>query len=170
MAKIRQMQKLGFKADGPRHIGKRIVIGSDHRGFLLKEGLKAYLSKHYEVEDVGCFSEKRTDYTRYAAKIAKAISRDKLNTVGIGICGSGIGMSIVSNKFRGVYAARCLSKKDAELSRKHNNTNFLALPAISLKSAKRIVDAWLTTPFEKRELAYVRRFLQTLQIEGKNFK
>lgn len=154
------------------HLGKRIVIGSDHRGFELKEKLKEFLKTFSpNIEDIGTFNAERADYPIYSSKIAEKIAAEPLNAVGIGICGSGIGIGIPAAKFKGVYPARCLDEEDAVSSRKHNNSNLLTLSAdrTDFESAKRIAELWLTTKFYEtmNEEPYLRRFLETVRIESK---
>lgn len=158
------------------HIGKKIVIGSDHRGYELKSELISYLkSKKYKVLDVGTNNDERTNYPEYSYLIGEQVSKDKrLKTVGIGVCGSGIGIGIPASKFFGVYPARCLDIGDAEMSRKHNNSNYLSISGdkTGVEDAKRIVDTWLSTDFysNESEKAYLDRFVQTCMLERKSKK
>lgn len=106
-----------------------IAIGSDHGGYKLKEEIKKYLEeKEIEYEDCGTFSEERSDYPEIAKVVAKEI-QNKQCTQGILICRSGIGMSIVANKFKGIRCAKCDNEEEAKFSRMHNNSNVLALGA-----------------------------------------
>lgn len=155
------------------HKGKRIVIGSDHRGFEHKKGIIKFLEeKSYNVKDVGTYDEKRCDYPLFSGKIGSEVSQDReLSTIGIGICGSGIGILIPASKYQGIYTARCLTPEDASTSRRHNNTNVLGISAdnISLESALNVVKTWLDTPFfsdRKKEIAYLHRYVQTVKFEG----
>ena len=128
---------------------KAIVIGSDHAAFLMKEFVKELLSsKGYSVLDVGPFNEDRCDYPDYAVAVSKTVVEK--NIPGILLCGSGIGVSIVANRFCGVRAALCRSAYDAEMSRKHNDANVLCLGARVNSEAeiKEIVESWLSTEFE----------------------
>jgi ribose 5-phosphate isomerase B len=153
------------------HKGKTIVIGSDHRGFEYKESIVRKLKeKGYEIEDVGIFSKEKCDYPLISEKIGKNISQDYLNRVGIGICGSGIGILIPASKHKRVYAARCLNKKEAETSRKHNNTNMLGIGAdyMDFETVLETIFKWLETPFysnPEEEGAYLKRYIQTVKIE-----
>lgn len=162
------IEKQGIKISIGSHQGKKIILGCDHRGFEVKEKLKELLEN---TKDVGCSSKERVDYPVYSEKIGEEISKDPLNTIGIGICGSGIGIGIPASKFKGVYPARCLDEEDAVSSRKHNNSNLLTLSAdkTSFEQIKKIVELWLKTRFyeTKDEEPYLRRFLETLRIEGK---
>lgn len=128
----------------------KIVLASDHAGYELKNVLVEYLkAKAYEVEDAGPNSSDRCDYPDYAYKASKLVS-DGICDVGILVCGSGIGMSIVANKVSKIRAALCADTTYAKLSREHNNANVLCLGARLLdeKTAKDIVDVWLATEFE----------------------
>lgn len=127
-----------------------IVIGCDHGGYKLKEEVKRYLiEKGIECEDVGTYSEESVNYPEYAAKVAEAVSSKKADT-GIVICRSGIGVSMVANKFKGVRCAPCYEETTAKFSRMHNNANILALGAdyVSVNEAICIVRMFLATPFE----------------------
>lgn len=149
------------------HEGKRIVLASDHRGFGLKKTLLAHLSLlGYATLDVGTYNNQRCDYPDYAVKLGKEVSENYLNTIGIAICGSGIGMSIVTGKFRFVYPARCLTKEDAILSRIHNNSNVLVLSE-SVAGADYIMFKWLTTPFYQGVVdeQYLIRYIKTVKME-----
>ncbi len=129
---------------------KIIYIGSDHAGFLYKERIKEMLqSSGYKVTDRGCFDENSVDYPVYAGLVAKDIS-DSKDTFGILICGSGIGMSIAANKYKGIRCALCHNEYTAEMSRRHNNANVLALGArvIGIDLALSIVRRFLETEFE----------------------
>lgn len=129
---------------------KNIVIGSDHGGFKLKEKVREYLEKSgYRVRDVGAFCEEPCDYPEFAAKAASAVSKG-LYERGILICKSGIGNSIVANKFPGVRAALCYNLAAARLSREHNDSNILVLGSRFVTSAlaKKMALAWLNTKFQ----------------------
>ncbi len=130
----------------------KIYIAADHNGFKLKEALKKSLSKrHHEVKDLGNTKyQVRDDYPDYARKVAKYVAEDK-QAMGIVLCGSGQGMCMVANKYKGVRAALGWSLSVAKKSRQDNNSNILCLPAqyISQTQAIRIVHAWLTTDFSK---------------------
>lgn len=131
-----------------------LAIGSDHAGFELKEELKAHLEStgQYQIKDFGCPDTNSVDYPNIAQDLARFIS-DNNGTKGILICGSGIGVSIAANRFKGVRAALCPTKEYAELSRLHNNSNVIALGARFLKTeeAQEIVETWLTTSFDTAE-------------------
>lgn len=127
-----------------------VLIASDHAGFALKEEIKSYLQKKkYRLRDLGTYTDASCDYPDYAASLAKEISEGKARQ-GILICKSGIGNSIVANRFLGVRAALCYNIKAARLARQHNDANVLVLGAAFVKPslAKRIIAVWLNTPFE----------------------
>ncbi|MCK9276333.1 MAG: ribose 5-phosphate isomerase B [Syntrophales bacterium] len=128
----------------------KIAIGSDHAGFDLKEEIKIYLTeKSAEVIDVGTYSPEPADYPDYGSAVARMTASGKVDR-GILICGSGIGMSIVANRFTGVRAALCTDPETAELSRRHNDANILVLAGrrTSIDRALQIADIWLETGFE----------------------
>jgi len=124
----------------------KIIIGSDHAGFDLKEALKESFDG---MVDVGTYNEDSVDYPDFAAKVARAVSSGEFDR-GILICGSGVGMSIVANKFPGVRAALCTDIDTARMSRMHNDANILVLAGrrTDVKTAVAIVKVWLDTPFE----------------------
>ncbi len=127
----------------------KIAIGSDHAAFEMKELLKKFLqSKNIDVVDVGTHSTERSDYPDYASAIAKAVIDQKIS--GILLCGSGIGVSIVANRYKGIRAALCRSSYDAEMARKHNDANVLCLGARTNTEAEviSIVTTWLSSEFE----------------------
>ncbi len=127
-----------------------IAIASDHGGYALKEKVKAHLKElGYEVQDFGTDSLDSCDYPDYAAPAAKAVASGECEK-GIVICTTGIGVSIVANKVRGVRCALCTDPFAAEMTRRHNDTNVLAMGAglVGENLALRIVDTWLSTEFE----------------------
>ncbi len=129
---------------------KTILIASDHGGFGLKEKIKPYLGRlGFNVKDLGAYSIQRCDYPRFAYLLAKDISRKKYSR-GILICKSGIGNSIVANRFSGVRAALVYNVRAARLSREHNDSNVLVLGAsfVNFSLAQRIIRAWLNAGFQ----------------------
>lgn len=127
-----------------------IVIGSDHAAYHLKEKIRMYLLENgYEVEDAGAKNESSVDYPDYGIKVASLVSAGKFNR-GILLCGTGIGMSMVANRFSNVRAALCNDLFSAIMSRRHNNSNVLVLGGrvIGESLALEILKAWLETPFE----------------------
>ena len=126
----------------------KIALASDHAGYELKEAIKEYLTA-YEVIDYGTFSLESMDYPDTGFKAAEAVSNGECDR-GILICGSGIGMSIVANKVKGIRAALCVSTEFATLSRKHNDANILVLPGrfVSRHFAGEIIRIWFSAEFE----------------------
>ncbi len=129
----------------------RIALGCDHGGFELKEYVKAYLETRADVEvvDLGTFSPEPVDYPEYAARVAHAILNGEAER-GILLCGTGIGISISANKFKGIRAALCHDAYTARLSRLHNDANILAMGGRTTgkEVAVDMVNIWLETPFE----------------------
>ena len=128
----------------------KMIIGSDHAGFSMKEQVKAHLQKQsIEVEDVGCHSDESVDYTDFGKKVARKVSDGTFDR-GILICGTGLGMSMVANRFPGVRAALANDLFSAIMSRRHNDSNILAMGGrlIGDVLALEVVDTWLETPFE----------------------
>lgn len=136
----------------------RIVIGADHGGYDLKEGLKQFLlMKGYSFQDVGTFSKDPVDYPDFAVLVAQLVARKEFD-LGILICTTGVGVSIVANKVPGVRAALCHDCFQAELSRQHNHANVLCLGGkiIGIRLAEKIVEVWLSTQ-ESSEERHLRR-------------
>lgn len=128
---------------------RRIVIGTDHAGYKLKELLKEHLLKHdIDVIDEGTFSEDAVDYPPIGAKVAGVVLSEKIPGVFLG--GSGLGEAMVGNKIPGIRAARCTTVEDAKLTRAHNDANMLCLGGRTVKEeeAKKILDTFLETGFE----------------------
>lgn len=128
----------------------KIIIGSDHAGFELKEQLIKYLkSIEIEVVDKGTYSSASVNYPDYAHAVAKAIEKGEAKT-GILICGSGNGVCMTANKHKKIRAAIAWLPEIAALAKQHNNANILCLPArfINLTKAKTIVSAYLDAEFE----------------------
>lgn len=129
---------------------KTIAIGCDHAGYELKEYLKERLLSHgYLVKDFGTDSREPVDYPDIIHPLASAVDKRLLDTAVI-ICGTGLGASIVANKYPGVRAALCWLPEIAILARKHNNANILSLPGrfISKEEAWEVVKVFLSTSFE----------------------
>jgi len=128
---------------------EKILIASDHAGFALKEKIKPYLSKKgLEVTDLGTYSKDRCDYPKFAYALARQVS-EKKSKRGVLVCKTGIGNSIMANRFSGVRAALVYNVKAARLSREHNDSNVLVLGSAFVNKllAQRIIDMWLKTPF-----------------------
>lgn len=138
-----------------------IALGSDHGGYELKTEIMAHLKeKGIDFKDFGSYSKESCDYPVYAKKVAESIL-NKECSLGILVCGTGIGISITANKIKGIRAALCHDCFSAEATRLHNNANILALggrvvgPGLALK----IVDTFLETPFSEDE-RHIRRINQ----------
>ncbi len=128
----------------------RIAVGSDHAGFSLKESVRPLLEDAgHEVVDVGPDSDESTDYPRYAAEAARLVAGGEADRAVV-VCGSGVGVSIVANKVEGVRAVNAHDADEAEISRRHNDANVLALSGRRLDDAgaREIVERFLGTEFE----------------------
>lgn len=149
----------------------KVALGSDHGGYQLKEDLKEYLKElNVEYMDFGCDNEKPVDYPDIGFKVAIEVKNGKYDS-GILICGSGIGMSIVANKVKGIRAALCHNEFTARYARKHNDANILALGGRVIGSglAKEIVKVWLETEFSQGE-RHINRLNKIKQEEDKFYK
>lgn len=126
----------------------KISIGADHRGFELKSFIINHF-KDYEWVDVGTFSTDRTDYPLYAQKVCKDVL-SKNSELGIVICGSGVGVSIAANRFKGIYAALCWNSQVSAHAREYDGANVLALPVnfITYDEAVDIINAWVCASFK----------------------
>ena len=144
----------------------KIALASDHGGFALKNEIAAYLKElGHETEDFGCYSTDSCDYPDFGVPAARAVAGGACER-GVVICSTGIGISISANKVRGIRCALCGDLYSAEMTRRHNNANVLAMGA-SLTAptlAKKIVDVFLTTPFEGGR--HQRRVDKLDRIEG----
>ncbi|NQZ29487.1 MAG: ribose 5-phosphate isomerase B [Mycoplasmatales bacterium] len=128
----------------------KILMASDHAGFKLKKIVEKHLLENgHEVIDLGCNSPERANYASFGLKMGKEISKGKA-PFGVLVCGSGIGISIAANRFKGVRAARVFDLEDAKLTRQHNDANVIALGERMIKEeqAIKMVDAFLAEPFE----------------------
>ena len=145
----------------------KVVLASDHRGYQLKDSLKKFLEERkIEFLDVGTFSADSVDYPDFAMLAAEKVSHGDYDR-GILICGSGIGMCVVANKFPGVRAAVCHDISAAEMSRRHNDSNMLGLGAdvINEELARKILHVWLETKFEGGR--HLRRIQKISEIESR---
>ena len=143
---------------------KKISISSDHGGFDLKEDISLFLDQlGYEIKDFGPNNSDAVDYPDYAITLATHISNN-IDARGIVICGTGVGMSIVVNRFPGIRGALCSDIYTAKLSREHNDSNLLIMGGrvIGFGLAREIVKVWLSTPFEggrhKKRLDKITQF------------
>ena len=129
---------------------KKIILASDHAGFKLKEEIKKFLiKKRKKVLDLGTKNTNSVDYPDYAHLLSRRMKKDK-SQLGILICGSGTGMSIVANKHKNIRAALCYDIKSTKLSRLHNNANVMTLGSRLIKKnvALKCVSAFLKTDFD----------------------
>lgn len=149
-----------------------LYIGSDHRGYNLKEKLKVFIAnKGYSTVDKGNFRlEPADDYPDFAAAVAREVAADPENRRGILICGSGVGVSIAANKFSLIRAALASNPDQAYASRSDLNANILCLSAdfIDEETAKKILSVWLQTPFSGEERH--RRRIKKIEEMETNFR
>jgi ribose 5-phosphate isomerase B len=126
----------------------KITIASDHAAYNEKQSLIEYLKTKHEVVDLGTHSAESTNYPDWAKKLVLKVREDK--SVGILLCGSGIGVSMTANRFKGIRAALCYDEEAAKMSRLHNNANVLCLAGrrTPIEQIKKIADVFLTTEFE----------------------
>ena len=133
-------------------MNKRIIyMGADSAGFLLKEEMKKHIADMgYEVVDFGTDSEASCHYPIFASKVCEAVQREPDTSYGILICGTGIGMSMCANKYRGIRAAVCSDTFSAKMTRRHNDANVLCMGARVIGSclAEDIIDIFLANEFE----------------------
>lgn len=147
-----------------------IAIGCDHGGYKLKEEIKRYLDeKEIEYKDLGCMSEESVDYPNIAKEVSKEVQSGKCDR-GILICRSGIGMSIVANKFKGIRCTPCYTEEMAKFAKLHNDSNILALGAdnTTVSDAICILRMWLATEFEGGRHAERLQLIE--EIEKENMK
>lgn len=147
-----------------------IAIGSDHGGYRLKEEIKKYFEeKEIPYKDMGCMNEERVDYPNIAKEVAKQVQSKKCEK-GILICRSGIGMSMVANKFKGIRCTLCHNEFTAKYSRLHNNSNILAIGAddVTVNEAICMIRMWLATEFEGGR--HEERLKLIEEIENENMK
>ncbi len=148
----------------------KIGLACDHGGFELKEEIKIFLrSIGVEPVDMGTFTEDSVDYPDFGVLVAEKVSRGELER-GVLICGTGIGMSIIANKFPGVRAALVNDLYSSRCSREHNDSNILVMGGrlLGRDLAKEIVKVWLETPFAGGR--HKRRLEKIEILEKKNFK
>ena len=144
----------------------KISIGSDHGGFDLKEKVIEWLKENgYEVDDKGTYSKDSCDYPMFAKAVAEDVVNKKADK-GIVICTTGIGVSIVANKVRGIRCALCHNEHTATMTRLHNDSNVLAMGAAELEvpMALKITELFLTTEFSGEE-KHARRIRQMMETE-----
>jgi len=148
----------------------KIALASDHAGFKMKQEMAALLrDMGLDFLDLGCDSEESVNYVDFGAKACRTILAGACDR-GILICGTGLGMAIVANKFKGIRATPCWDEYTASVSRKHNNANCLTLGGRDLtpETARAIVRTWLATDFEGGR--HGLRVGTILALEDENFK
>jgi len=148
----------------------KIALASDHAGYDLKKGIAAHLTKiNISYKDLGCHSIERVDYVDFAEKAAMGFIEGEYDRC-ILVCGTGLGMAMTANKFKGIRATPVMDEYMAEMSRKHNDSNCLTLGGriLPLDEALRIVDVWLETVFESGR--HQARLEKIIAIEERNFK
>lgn len=146
----------------------KIAVASDHRGYQVKTKILGQIAElGHDGVDFGPDNPESVDYPDFAASVAQAVSRGDVDR-GILICGTGLGMSIVANKFCGVRAVPCHDDLTAEMSRRHNDANILCLSADLLgeRLVTRMVELWLTTEFEGGR--HARRLEKITMFEAQN--
>ena len=129
---------------------KNIILASDHAGYKLKEDIKFFLiKKRKKVMDLGTYNSNSVDYPDYAHRLSKKIKKNK-KQFGILVCGSGVGMSIVANRYKNIRAALCHDNKTTKLSRMHNNANVMTIGSRITKKNKalKFVNTFINTNFE----------------------
>ncbi|HXH76695.1 MAG TPA: ribose 5-phosphate isomerase B [Bacteriovoracaceae bacterium] len=126
----------------------KIFIASDHAAFNEKQMLVEHLKKQYEVIDLGTNSLDSTNYPEWVFKLVQEVKKN--NTPGILLCGSGIGVCMAANRFKGIRAALCRDEEDARMTRLHNDANVLCLSGrkTPMEQIKKISEVFLTSPFE----------------------
>lgn len=151
---------------------EKIAIASDHGGFDLKENIIAFLlKKGLEIDNLGAHSTDSVDYPDYGIKLAQAIT-DKKFVRGILICGTGVGMSIVVNRFPGIRGSLCSDVYTAKMCREHNDSNILIMGGrvIGVGLAIEILETWLNTEFEggrhKRRLDKIKEIDANLKTKS----
>ncbi len=149
----------------------KVAIGCDHGGINLKPVLIDYLKKNaIEFKDFGCFDSQSVDYNDYALEVCNSVANEEYD-FGILICGTGIGMSIVANKIKGIRCGHCHDVFSAKMTRLHNDANVLALGerVVGAGLMLMIVDTFLNTEFSGDE-RHARRVQKIKELENKNFK
>lgn len=145
-----------------------VFIGSDHGGYKMKQDIQndPELKKMIDFHDVGTHSEESVDYPDYAEKIADAVLKNK-GSYGIGICGTGIGICIALNKFKGIYAANINKIEEAKLAKEHNNANVITLSGrfTSLSDNIELIKTFLNDKFESGR--HMQRIEKIKEIENK---
>ena len=126
----------------------KLFIASDHAAYNEKQVLVEYLQKTHDIVDLGTHSLESTNYPDWTKKLVENVLKEK--TFGILLCGSGIGVCMVANRYAGIRAALCRDEDDAKMTRQHNNANVLCMSGrkSNVELLKRMIDVFLATPFE----------------------
>ena len=146
----------------------KVAVGCDHGGFVLKDAVISTLEElGAQVVDMGTYSTESVDYPVYGKKVADAVANGECD-LGVVMCGTGIGISIAANKVKGIRAAVVTDEFMAEMTRRHNNANIIALGGrvITPEKAKSLVKAWYTAEFEGGR--HARRVAMISDIESRN--
>ncbi len=147
-----------------------IAIGSDHRGYKLKEEIKKYFEEaKIEYKDYGTYSDERMNFPVIGKAVAEAVQKGDVEK-GILICGTGFGMAIVANKYKGIRCTPCVTENAARYAKSHNNANILALGAeeLPVNTAINIIRTWIATEFSGG--IYEERIKMIEEIEKENMK
>ena len=150
----------------------KLVIASDHAGFVLKEEVRDYLGKlGHEVIDLGAYNQEPSDYPDYAEAVGKAMAAGRAER-GILICGSGVGVNVAANKMPGIRASMCHDTYSAHQGVEHDDMNVLVMGARIIGSALAfdVVANFLGAKFQSQEERFMRRFKKVLAIEAANMK
>lgn len=143
----------------------KIYIGADHRGIELEKELIQYLqSQKIEVIQSSILNNEEDDYTDFAFDVAKKVQQDS-TSLGILICGNGIGISIAANKVKGIRCARVLNEEDAYHAKNHNGANIISFGGITIEDAKKIVNIFLSTN-QANEQRHLRRIQKIIDYEN----
>lgn len=148
----------------------KIVIAADHGGYQLKQAILSFLSQEkISFEDFGINNSDPVDYPNYAVRVAEAVSSKRADA-GILLCGTGLGMTIVANKFQGVRAVLITDPYLARMAKEHNNANVIALGGrmMDVDKAVRLIKIWLESSFQGER--HQKRLDQITEIEKKNFR
>ena len=148
----------------------KLALATDHAGFELKSAIADYLGRRgIDFEDFGCGPGETVDYVDYAARAAESVVSGACDRAVL-FCGTGIGMAVAANKFKGIRATPCWNPYTASISRRHNDSNCLTLGGrvLTREEAVAIVDAWLDAPFEGGR--HARRVDKIIALENANFK
>lgn len=143
-----------------------IAFGCDHAGFKFKNDVIDFLKDMgHNVIDFGCHDSESCDYPDFGSAVSNSVAGGECS-MGILLCGTGVGMSIVANKTAGIRAAVCWNNDTAKLSREHNDANVLCLPArfASIEEMTQWIDTWLLTPFSGQE-RHIKRLKKIMSIE-----